>query len=75
LRSNFNQEVLIAFCASLKLHPFFELRILALNFASVFGSTCTCEQTYACIKRNKSKFRSRTTDVHFYDEMIICISK
>jgi hypothetical protein len=52
-----------------------ELRKLARNLASVFGSTCTCEQTSLCIKQNKSKFSSRITDLHLDDVMGIGISK
>jgi len=38
-------------------------------FASVFGSTHTCEQAFSHMKQNKWKFRSTVTDVNLHDVM------
>jgi predicted PolB exonuclease-like 3'-5' exonuclease len=75
LLSSFNQEALITFYASLPLSRFSDLRKLARNLASVSGSTYTCEQAFSRMKQNKSKFRSRITDVHAHDVMQIVISE
>jgi len=46
LYNRFKQEALITFYASLPVSRFSELRQLTQNEASVFGSTCTCEQDF-----------------------------
>jgi hypothetical protein len=74
LRSSFKREALITFYASVPIFMFSELWKLARNLASAFGSICTCEQDFSCMKQNKSKFRSRITDVHVHDVMRIVIS-
>jgi hypothetical protein len=53
LRSSFKQEVLITFYNTLPVSRFSDLRTLARNLVNVFGSTCTYEQAFSRIKRNK----------------------
>jgi hypothetical protein len=68
------QEALISFYASLPVSRVSDLRKLATNLASVFGSTCTCEQAFSRMEHNKSKLRSRITCVNLHDVMRTGIS-
>jgi hypothetical protein len=67
--------MLKTFYASLPVSRFSELRKLARNLASAFGSTYTCEQAFSRMKQKKSKFHSRISDVHLHDVMRTGISK
>jgi hypothetical protein len=59
LSSDFNQEALIIFYVSLPVSPFWVTQVSA-KFCSIY----TCEQAFPRMKQNKSKLRSRITDVH-----------
>jgi hypothetical protein len=75
LRNSFNQLAFVTFYATLPQPRLSELRKLARNLESVFGGTCTCENTLSRIKQNKLKFRPRFSDVHLNDAMQIGIPK
>jgi len=61
------RKLQLPFYASFPMSRFYELRKLTGNLPSVFGSTCTCEQTFSHMKQNKSKVRSVITYVHLCD--------
>jgi hypothetical protein len=68
------REVLITFYASLPVPQFSELRKLAQNLASVFGSHIHVNSLFT-YEIKQTEFRLRITDVHSYDVMRIDISK
>ena len=58
LRETFKSVSLIEFYCSLCDEKFANLKHFAAKMFSLFGSTYICEQTFSCLKINKSKNRS-----------------
>ena len=44
------------------------------EMASMFGSTYTCEQSISAMKFTKSKLRSRISDAHLEDVLLLASS-
>jgi len=47
---------------------------LAINLATMFGSTYVCETSFSKMNFLKNKYRSRLTDAHLEDTLRICCS-
>ncbi|CAK1582797.1 unnamed protein product [Parnassius mnemosyne] len=47
---------------------------LAINLATMFGSTYVCETSFSKMHLLKNKYRSRLTDAHLEDTLRICCS-
>ncbi|KAF2902670.1 hypothetical protein ILUMI_03516 [Ignelater luminosus] len=49
-------------------------KTLAINLATMFGSTYICETSFSKMNFLKNKYRSRLTDAHLEDTLRICCS-
>ena len=68
LKENFKSENLVEFWAKLPNKKYPNLILNALKYASVFGSTYSCEALFSKMVRIKTKYRSRLTDDHFFSQ-------
>lgn len=66
LKDKFTSQSLSEFYSSLSAAKYPNFRIFAAKLFSIFGSTYICEQTFSCLKINKSKTRSMLTDVNLH---------
>lgn len=62
LRNKFNEGNLLNFYRCLDKNNYKSLLENALKYASLFGSTYICEQTFSLMNINKSKNRNRLTN-------------
>ena len=67
----FHEKTLVNFCSSLSAEKFPCMKKFGWKMFSLFGSTYICEQSFSCMKINKSKHRCSLTDVNLRSLMRI----
>jgi hypothetical protein len=70
----FNTVTLVDFYKSLSAEKFPCVKKFAGKMFSIFGSTYICEQSFSCMKINKSKYRCSLTDINLQAVMRISTS-
>ncbi|XP_060129870.1 general transcription factor II-I repeat domain-containing protein 2-like [Zootoca vivipara] len=74
LKDAFKTSSLADFYASLPSETYPNIRNHALRFATAFGSTYVCEQTFSRMKHLKSPTRSRLTDEHLHHLLRLAVT-
>lgn len=74
LKEMFHSLPLVEFYKSLSVQCFPCLRNFAARLFSIFGSTYICEQSFSCMKINKSKNRSMLSDTNLNAVMRVSTS-
>jgi hypothetical protein len=74
VKEMFNAVTLVDFYKSLSAEKFPCMKKFAGKMFSIFGSTYICEQSFSCLKINKSKYRCSLTDINLQAVMRISTS-
>lgn len=74
LKAKFSEVSLLNFYQNYLPKEMQMLRNHALKTATLFGSTYVCEQSFSLMKQIKSKERSRLTDKHLEENLLLAVS-
>jgi hypothetical protein len=74
VKEMFNAVTLVDFYKSLSAEKFPCMKKFAGKMFSIFGSTYICEQSFSCLKINKSKYRCTLTGINLQAVMRISTS-
>jgi len=74
VKEMFNAVTLVDFYKSLSADKFPCVKKFAGKMFSIFGSTYICEQSFSCMKINKSQYRCSLTDINLQAVMTISTS-